>query len=342
VTEDIKSSENNIEVTRGILNFKDRESLYLEIEKLNNLNRESLINWEQSKLFLSQESIYYQINDAEIILESELYSDYDENLSISELESLGVKVCHSSIYNKYLQSGLITETIADDGSMSFELSVLNPAMAVVLNIDGLVIVNDTIYQYNKNSVKILTDGDVNRLNELIDSKVTDKERDIIVLDYSYQSKSSHSWSKYSGWKYNGSNKRYCLNIYGYSTNSSTLLHSIYYVESKGQKKKWGSWKYRNDYNPIYRISGNWQFHYIVTINGVNQTWSSIWDNDYKSPWSHTYYGGNHTKVNLSPNGYWDWSSGSNTFFDAIDVYYFRFHGHFYGGSSGYHIYLNRG
>ena len=221
----------------GILVFRDRQVLNETVSKLNSLNSMQLKNWEKSIGFMSQLGLYNMINESEISLQNRLYSSYDESLSIKNLKDLGVNVHHTDVYNEYKKSHLIFEAVDDDGSVSFELSLKNKALACVLNAEGLVIVNDTICQYIDNYAKFLTDGNREKISALKNATISNDELSIIVLDLD-NSKNGYSWTDYSGWEKDGSNKRFCLDVHGYSTTTLNLLHSVYYIEAKGQKKKW--------------------------------------------------------------------------------------------------------
>jgi len=324
---------------KGILHFKDRNSFNKTLNMILEFSINERKKWGKELNFQSQYELYNKILNAEITLENEIYQGINEDITIQELQQLGIEKKHTDIYINNLTKGLIKEIPEENGSYSFELSIKEKGMSFIVNKQGLVIVNDTIYQYTENDLKILCDNDLSRLNELFNYPVVKNTNDIIILKYSDNTKNGYNWTKRSGWKYNSSRERYCLDVVGYSTASISLLHSVFYVEAKGQKKKWGSWNYRNDYSPIHRVSGIWSYRYIVEKNGINYTWTSVWDNDPKSPWSKTYNGTNHIVKPLSPNGYWNFSHSSYSVFDAIYMESFHFNGSFYGGSNGHYINL---
>jgi hypothetical protein len=129
-----------------------------------------------------------------------------------------------------------------------------------------IIINNSIYQYTSDSVKILAEMNLGKLDLLKSTIFTNIEDNILVINLSENSRSGHSWTKLSGWHYDGSDKRYSLDIHGVSSNSMSLMSCTYYAEAKGQQKKWGSWTFRNSYNPIYSVSGNWDYSYVYTRN----------------------------------------------------------------------------
>jgi len=211
-------SKNNIEITskNGILIFKNKKVLNKEIIKLSKLSAKERENWENTYSFLSQERIFEQINKAEIELENKLFNGIDENISLNKIKQLGLYDKHSSIYDKYIKKDIIEQIYEKDGSYSCKLTVINPALSYVLNIDGIVIVNDTVYQYTSNSIKILTKKNTN---------TTNKKLGIFVFPQNL--KSNHGWSQGGNWHYKTSKKRYSLYVHGYSSHSSSLLNSSF-------------------------------------------------------------------------------------------------------------------
>ncbi|MDA3891578.1 MAG: hypothetical protein PF517_07940 [Salinivirgaceae bacterium] len=332
--EPLVTKTNEVTSKSGILIFNDRNALNNKISEFNNLSVDERKAWGQSLNFISQQCIYDDINIAEIELEEELYTGYDENLSIEELEALGVTNPHTDMYNNYLTKGLIKENVYNDGSESFDLSVANSPMAYVINEDGFVIVNDTIYQYTASSAKVMAGNDISKTNVLIAANESQLDKGIRVFDVNSTLKSSlgTTWNSKRKWRYDGSRKRYTVYVVGNSTYSGRYLYSTFYVEAKGQQKSWGSWKYKS-YSPIDYISGDWSYRFEYSNGGPFIRGSYLPGSDYRSPFYKKLGGSNHCKYPLEPNG--TWRIGSPYFFtDAVRMSINNFKGSFFKGCCG--------
>lgn len=328
------NTHEGVKCVDGILEFSSQKEFHEIINSLNSMNSEELNLWESGIGFVSQRTVLNQVNEAEIEYFEEIYKGIPENISIQELEKLGMKSKHTDIYYQNLKSGLIKRTEDSDGYESVDLNLFNPAYACVIDSDGLVIVNDTICQYKENGLKLLTTGNRNEIGLLKNAFVSDTNSSIIIFDYDAD-KSIHTWSRDAGHKYNNG-KRFNLIIHGYSSATETLLHSSFYLESKGEVLRWGNYVYSNSYNPIYRIQGNWKYRFMVLYGNQQITKTELYDWDKKSPFNILFGGTNHVLMNLAPNGYWNKASWY-TFFDAVDVWNYHFDGDFIYGSNGYHI-----
>jgi len=196
--------------------FKNQEVYYKIINELATKTEEERKTWEESIGFKSAHTIYNEINEAEIALEEKLYSGYDENLSKEELRKLGLPVdVHSDIYNKYLNKGLIREVKENDNSEAFYLNVIDPVAACFTDENGLMVINDTLWQYTDSKIKIVPGG-VSKKKILLNTKSTNKESKVFVIDFNDKSTvSGYNWSKSSGWKYESSKKRYRMDIKGW-------------------------------------------------------------------------------------------------------------------------------
>ena len=101
---------------------------------------------------------------------------------------MGIEIKHSDMYNKYLNKGFIIEHIEKDGAISFEPNVINPCLMYVLNEEGFVIVDDTLYQYTSNLIKSIPAYDKSKINLLKNTELTDMVNNIIVMKLERESK----------------------------------------------------------------------------------------------------------------------------------------------------------
>ncbi|MBE9468026.1 MAG: hypothetical protein IMY72_06855 [Bacteroidetes bacterium] len=342
------SPQNNIRVVKGMLIFKNQQVFQQTLTNPKFNNRIFREEWGKNIGFTSQASIYDKINDEEIKLENKLFGKYDENLSLKELSDLGVKIGHTEIYNKYLKKGLIKENKETDGSQSFDLTLKENENFV--NEDGLLMIDSVIYLYQKNEIKILTDGNLGKIDLLKKTQTTNKKLNIYVLKtINSLNKSGNTnyneWVNKKDWKHDGSKKRYCMVVYGssYLYMDGMYMKSTFYLECKAQKKSWGRWKYKNNYMPLCQVDGNWTYWYTVENENCCSDWhyaTALSDNDSKSP-LHYYFGhSNYTKFYLKPNGVWHYGSPWR-FMNSIHVNQFYFNSTFWGGSHGRHIIVSK-
>lgn len=182
-----------------------------------------------------------------------------------------------------------------------------------------------------------------KIEVLKNVNTTDVKLKVLIVNCKDTKGTNYNWSQYSGWILDGSTERYSLDVVGYSSsNYGTIMSVTNYVEAKGQQKKWGTWDYRNSYNPIYSVSGNWNYRYQWTPDGLNINVGYSLSSSYAaSPYNYILNGSNHFMAYLSPQGTYSLTSPAY-WIDPVNVYYYRFTGSFFGGSSGYYIYLNRG
>jgi len=225
---------------------------------------------------------------------------------------MGIEIKHSDLYNKYLEEGFIIEYIEQDGSVSFDVNVVNPCLMNVLNEEGFVIVNDTLYQYTSNLIKSIPGNKMSKIELLKNTELSDIENKILVIKFKKDTKLKGYTTRITdyeaGWHYDGSNKRVKIeydlwdgDVAGQYFEPATYGYITHYIEVKAVKKVLGKWDYRNNYTPIDWVSGNWTTC-VEFVYG--------YDSDLDC-WNGSYYCGyfpgmgewtNSVKVNLSPYG----------------------------------------
>ncbi len=288
--------DKKVYVNNGIPVFQSQEAYSDIINELANKSEIERKQWEESLGFKSLHTIYNELNEVEIALEEKLYSGYDENLSKKELQKLGLPIdVHSDIYKEYLNKGIIKEVRDDDGSEAFYLNVFDPIAACYTNENGLMVINDTLYQYTASKLKMMP-GNTLKADILLNAKNTDKTNNIFVINFDDKSTiSGDNWSKSSGWKYESSKKRYRMDVKGwswtYGPNDDDYMGSKFWVDLKAERKRWGKWKRRNSYKPVKQLHAVWDYKYTI---------SKYWYGGYPR---HTYYnnlnGGGKSPVNVN-------------------------------------------
>ena len=148
----------DIVLQNGLLEFTSFESFRNTLLAFNKMTPQKQIQWEQSMGFTSMQQLF-------------------NSIVLAEFETVG---SHSELYNLHLQSGLIAE---NETTGLYDLNLFNPAYAPVLNANGLVIVENAIYQFTHNALKIWEDGDENRLGYLLNASTSNNEIQIVPMDF---------------------------------------------------------------------------------------------------------------------------------------------------------------
>jgi len=318
----------DIYVQNNILSFKNREVFEKCYTKLITMSREQSEVWESSLGFVSQRSVFNKIVDAE--------NEWDAKCRKLSKEVQQTCNPHSATYYNYLNKGLIKVVDKGTSDETYNYSVCNPIYTCVLNEEGLVIINDSIYQLSNAKIKIITDGDLNKIKLLTNTSQTDINKNIVVSNAQNQTtltKGEFDWSANSVWVSSGT-KRICMsvtfasNLYGGGANCSATHN----VNVQCEEKNWlGSWKkvFTNT-----TISGNWKsrlklqnyqnYDYSPTYyyyGSINNFWASVSPTisnstaPYPSSFSYT-----------APSG--------NLFWYELDVYNANWSATRNGGSSG--------
>jgi hypothetical protein len=149
----------NIEVIDGILSFDNRMAVDVTLLELAKANRDDIVLWEKQMGIRTPASIFYDIIHAE-----DSVNNYYSNLSESEQDYWRKQApVHSEIYYKALKSGHIRLVPDGEGGEYFDLNLYDNSYAAVLNEDGIIIVDNVIYQYKGNALKIIFDGDLQKI-----------------------------------------------------------------------------------------------------------------------------------------------------------------------------------
>jgi len=169
-------------VKKGILVFDNRQSAN---EYLNNFvsNTKVYQKYEEGIGFKSVQTLYWEILDTQ----SDLYDKYDaiyeaNKNDLSKIENQSFEK-YTDITKKYLASGFISEEEIDvDGEKieRLELTTSAPYYAPILNMENLVVINDTIYQFNAGEMRMITDGDFSKIEQMQKASDTNLDEDIIV------------------------------------------------------------------------------------------------------------------------------------------------------------------
>jgi len=126
--------------------------------------------------FVSMANIYTQFDKKE--------ADLIERLDDSALSSTNVD------WTKYLKMGdigksyshmILVKQYPDNQEYYYDMNIGQKQYADLVNTDGLLAVNDTIYQFTENRVKLITDGDYAKITMLANINVSSPIDHILVI-----------------------------------------------------------------------------------------------------------------------------------------------------------------
>jgi len=332
-----------VEIQSGMLSFESK--LAFDVTKLEivSANRKSVDLWEQSLNIKTPANIFNKV-----ILAEDSISNYYENLPENEQKYWRKQPeVHSEIYQQALASKIIQLLPDGEGGEYFDLNLYDKTAASVINLDGFVIVEGQIHQYTTDAIKIITDGDVYKIEQIKKINETCKKDNMVVTVFNenrLKSVYGHTWTQNSGWVYPENRKRVRVWIDGHSEtygdpyydDCTQYLNCTYVVRAEAQKKNfWGNWKY-SDYFPYLSFSATWTYGYrSYACDPYIESGCGLYDCEYNyvpaysctgnpsymcptSPYSAYYPSVNNAFINLTPHGVW--SSSPKYFSDAFTVH----------------------
>ena len=126
--------------------------------------------------FISMAGIYSQFDKKEAAL--------IENLDDSALSSTNVdwtKYLKMSDIGKAYSDMILVKQFADNQEYYYEMNISEKHYAEFVNPEGLMVVNDTIYQFSAGYVKLITDGDYSKIAMLSNTTVSSPAEHILVI-----------------------------------------------------------------------------------------------------------------------------------------------------------------
>lgn len=187
-------SQKNIESVyskNGILVFEDWQSVYSTLNLLKNMNTHQIFEWEKSHNFQSVASIL----NIGIEEDKKLFAKYQKEYTKEELMYLSKTNSIQKLSNytmSQIELGVLKVVKAKDNSEYVDINCNVPHYAYVLNKDHIFVVNDTIYKFEEQKLKLITSGDFEKISLL--SSVEGSTDDIIVAH-------GNNLLKTGGWSY---------------------------------------------------------------------------------------------------------------------------------------------
>ena len=230
----------------NILEFESEQALQDTLLFLRGKDDAFLDTWEVQKGFTSMRKIFNEVAEAEI----QVANKY-ENLPPQALAALQNKpVEHSQ--KAILHKNMLVTRNTDDGAQYYEKNIHTDELSRVVNEDGIVIVGDKIYQHISDKIKIITDGDVNKIPLLKAAVVTNANQNIQVFSVSGTNTFNRSCQSNDG--------RLRIIVYeDFIQNTSTFYPTnkvtTYRVRVRSlQRRLFGAWY--DNYNTNISLNGN--------------------------------------------------------------------------------------
>jgi hypothetical protein len=174
-----KQMDYNVTVQNGILVFHTVDDMLKYLNEGPSNGEDGSDNYEKGIGFKSMGNHFHQIIKAEKerwgFANSKIISKEEaESLRAGIIKQGYLKATKEAINNSFIK------IIKDDNEENLELNNVAPNLARVLNIDGIVKIGDTIYQYTQTTAKKIIDGDFNKIPLMIKAKTSDRKNSILV------------------------------------------------------------------------------------------------------------------------------------------------------------------
>jgi hypothetical protein len=341
----------------GVLIFPTQKEFSLVNEWLNSKTHSEKLKFGENLNFTSQSQLIYQIIDEEE-KSFEQFNQPFKDLPLIEIKEKQKSWKHTNAYLSAFENGLLEVFEDSDTSNIYSLSLCDPTIASVLNIDGLVLVGDTLFQYTNETIKVCFKGGLNSLDLLKSTKSSSPLEKIFVLydkssvkergpnDYNWDGNLSKGWD-YSG----GGGRRGKFLRKGFShleqNSCNNLMTCKFLLECHAQKHSFGSWKYSNTFMPMFIFNGSWggDAGFVLCSNwnapGILVLLSNLTlpFGATQTPMVNREFSHNNGSFSLHPHSEGFWPSpngnypptGSKEWSDAIDIYNISINGNIENG-----------
>ena len=285
-----------VTVKNGILVFSTLDAYDKNYPIIFNMSNAQSRSWEKSLGFVSQRNIFNQIVDAEYAY---LVAPY-ENLTDAQLGKMRPPKGHTSIYNKYLRSGLIIAEPDGQGGESYTSPLPIRGYLPIINEQGYFIVGNTVYQIKDKLIKEMPAAKLSKLSALNKASADNLANEIKVNTVVENSPASSAkgassstaasacnYPLSSGWVTSGK-RRGMITVTFAKSYWNPYPHKkvtiSYNVNVKSQKKNfWGTWVYPSCPNECW-IDFKWTsvFDFMSTIS-LGYAGSSVSPRTYSYP-----------------------------------------------------------
>jgi hypothetical protein len=159
-----------VRVKNGYLEFKDDQTFQQIRSDFKTLSQKDVANWEAKfSGFVSQRSLYEKAIDEET-----RFYESKEAVLLGKNHSPFVEQ-HSDLF-----------IFDDEGVFELNLPYTEEMISYFVNKDGLLKVGTKLYQYSRNSIKVIVDGDERKLKLLPEISLSSKEHGVLVYNITYK------------------------------------------------------------------------------------------------------------------------------------------------------------
>ncbi len=263
----------DVKLTDNYLEFKNRKVFDETIESLTLKNQNEQSLWEKQLSFVSMQSLYNKIIEAEMAKHAAFDALPENEKTIKN---------YPEEYTPLTKTHLNMLSIDQEGLIN--MNVFNETLAKVVNEDGVVKIGDLIYKYSKDKIRIITNGDKTKLANLHTYTKSDVQNNIYVSDITIKKNQiknarlgpfSNSCDARQG-NCNGCRRviAYEENIYirepattsgGQLTGTGEFITTVVYqVKVRSLRRNWiGSWV---DATSVLRAYGTYNIDFIDPAN----------------------------------------------------------------------------
>ena len=163
------------------LTFGDFDQLEQKVIELDEMTEDEISNWEKSKNFVSIRTISDAVDSAEFDFYEHVKDSLLKLYTESEIENMKFPEMHAQLFYEFSEL-FIKKTMKDDNSIYYDLDINNYNYSRIVNKDGIVKVGTPIYQFKEATIKIIEDGNKDKIKILDDIIETDPINKITVIN----------------------------------------------------------------------------------------------------------------------------------------------------------------
>lgn len=329
---DVFKPSTEINIKNGMLVFESIDDLHVVLTEMRNSTPKSIDLWEKEMGIKTPAGVFNDVINAE-----DSISFYYENLSESEQAYWrNQPQVHSNVYSEALKNGLIQIVPDGEGGTYFQLNLADNSMAGVVNLNGLVMVDRQIFQYTAAAIKIIKDGDHEKVVLLNDFEDDFEDDTYILFDYTTTPDQSeqrnvspgYNWTQANNWQSTGNKTRVKVWVDGHSKGVVTYgdycastVNVHYVLRAEAQRKNfWGNWVYSNNYWPSLAFYAHWSYVFRLyegTSCGVYHYEMNYVppSGNHQAPCNYQAPAFNNAFIQLHPHG--TWSAGQQKYRTAF-------------------------
>ncbi len=187
-------------VVAGVMVFDNREEAYELLDALSEFSDEEIYEWESKLGFRSMFGLMHEVemND-EKYYQNYIDKGYSTDKIIEMLKSGDIER-YSPFTRQLIAQGVLKSIVEKDGSMFLDVAIEPNFNLRFVNVDGFYAVDGKIYLQQKESLKIITDGDFAKIGELDNIVESNEAMQVEVMHMISQdnSKSDPTGTQYRG------------------------------------------------------------------------------------------------------------------------------------------------